>query len=54
MLYEYIEQAREGDHKCYISNISKSKFHYPKWTINKTLRSIFEEIYISQINRLIK
>ena len=41
MLYEYIEQAREGDHKCYISNISKSKFHYPKWTINKTLRSIF-------------
>ena len=54
MLYEYIEQAREGDHKCYISNISKSKFHYPKWTINKTLRSIFEEIYISQIDRQIK
>jgi len=42
--YEYIEQNRKGDHICYISNLSKLKMHFPKWSINKSLEDIFEEI----------
>lgn len=53
MIFEYIEQNREGDHICYISDLSKIKFHYPNWSITKDLKTIFEEIYFAwneQIN----
>ncbi len=45
MLYEYVDKNREGDHICYISNLSKMKKHYPKWDITKHLGHIYEEIY---------
>ena len=45
MLYEYVEKNREGDHICYISNLAKMKSHYPKWTITKSLNTIFVEIH---------
>jgi CDP-paratose 2-epimerase len=45
MIYEYVDKNREGDHICYISNLSKMKTHYPKWSITKNLEHIFEEIY---------
>jgi CDP-paratose 2-epimerase len=44
MEYEYLEQNREGDHICYISDLSKMQTHYPTWGISKTLENIFEEI----------
>jgi CDP-paratose 2-epimerase len=44
MNYEYIDKNREGDHMCYISDLSKMKAHYPKWDITKSLKNIFEEI----------
>lgn len=44
MHYEYLDQNREGDHICYISNLSKMKEHYPGWEITKSLDDIFEEI----------
>ncbi len=44
MNYQYIEQSREGDHICYISDLRKMKLHYPTWSITKTLDDIFEEI----------
>ena len=45
MIYEYVDKNREGDHICYISDLSKMKEHYPTWAITKDLDTIFEEIY---------
>ena len=45
MDYEYVEKNREGDHICYISNLSKMKSHYPEWDITKSLYDVFGEIY---------
>jgi CDP-paratose 2-epimerase len=44
MNYEYVDKAREGDHICYISDLSKMKSHYPEWGITRSLNSVFEEI----------
>jgi CDP-paratose 2-epimerase len=49
MLYEYMDQNREGDHICYISDLSKMKAHYPNWDISKSLDDIFVEIYQSWV-----
>jgi CDP-paratose 2-epimerase len=48
MEYEYVDQNREGDHICYISNLSKLRAHYPAWGISKTLERIFEEIFAKE------
>jgi CDP-paratose 2-epimerase len=45
MRYEYVDQNREGDHICYISDLSKMRAHYPSWDITKDLNAVFEEIY---------
>jgi CDP-paratose 2-epimerase len=44
MKYEYVDKNREGDHICYISDLTKMKAHYPTWDLTKTLENIFEEI----------
>ena len=43
MVWEYIDQNREGDHICYISDLSKMKAHYPSWNISKSLDDIAGE-----------
>ena len=45
MISEYVDKNREGDHICYISDLTKMKEHYPNWGITKDLQTIFEEIY---------
>ena len=40
----YAEQARLGDHRCYISDLSKFKRDYPSWRISLSLDDIFEEM----------
>jgi CDP-paratose 2-epimerase len=51
MQYEYVDKNREGDHICYISDLSKIKQHYPQWDITKDLDTTFEEIYKSWLQR---
>ncbi len=51
MVYEYSEQAREGDHICYISDLSKIQSHYPGFVPEKSLADIFREIYESWVKR---
>lgn len=51
MIYEYVDKNRQGDHICYISDLSKMKSHYPNWTITKNLEQTFEEIYRSWTKR---
>lgn len=45
MSWEYVEKNREGDHICYISDLTKMRTHYPGWDLTKSLDNIFEEIY---------
>jgi CDP-paratose 2-epimerase len=44
MRYEYVDKNREGDHICYISDLSKMRAHYPEWDIRVPLNQIYEEI----------
>jgi CDP-paratose 2-epimerase len=52
MNYRYLDQAREGDHICYISDLSKMKAHYPNWDLTKSLEQIFAEIHRAWSARL--
>jgi CDP-paratose 2-epimerase len=40
----YVEEARKGDHICYISDLSKCQSHYPEWRVRIGLPEIFEQI----------
>lgn len=51
MVYDYIDKNRQGDHICYISDLSKMQSHYPTWSITKDLSQTFEEIYQSWVTR---
>jgi CDP-paratose 2-epimerase len=41
---EYDEQARVGDHICYISNLQRFRRDYPRWEPTKSLDDIFREL----------
>ena len=47
MQFEYVDKNREGDHICYISDLTKMRTHYPGWDLTKSLDDIFEEIHAS-------
>jgi CDP-paratose 2-epimerase len=46
--WKYVEEARKGDHICYISDLRKFQAHYPGWGITKDLDTIFREIIAAQ------
>ena len=50
MRHEYVDQNREGDHICYISDLSKMKAHYPTWDVTKSLDHIFQEIHQAHLS----
>jgi CDP-paratose 2-epimerase len=45
MKTEYVDQARVGDHICYISDLRKMKRHYPQWGITRDLKTTMLEIH---------
>lgn len=49
MFYEYVDINRDGDHICYISDLSKIKAHYRNWDISKSLEDIFSEVFQSWV-----
>lgn len=51
MKWKYDETNRIGDHICYYSDLRKMKAHYPQWTITKTLKDTFNEIYDAWIKK---
>lgn len=51
MKYDYTNQARAGDHICYISDLSKMKRHYPQWEITKDLKTTLLEIHDAWVAR---
>lgn len=52
MIWDYVEKNREGDHICYISDLSKVHAHYPGWRQRKTLSDIFVEIHEQWLRRM--
>jgi CDP-paratose 2-epimerase len=40
----YQEEARKGDHICYISDLRKFRSHYPNWGITRSLDAIIKEM----------
>jgi CDP-paratose 2-epimerase len=46
--WRYVDEARKGDHICYISNLTKFRRDYPNWTITRDLNAILEEMVRSQ------
>lgn len=47
MKNKYIDKNREGDHICYVSNLSKMEHHYPQWDLTKTLEDSFKKIFVA-------
>jgi CDP-paratose 2-epimerase len=43
----YEDQARRGDHICYITDLRKFQSHYPGWKVEISLREILEQIIAS-------
>ena len=49
--WDYVEEARKGDHTCYISNLSKFQSHYPNWKIALDLNAILEQLIAVEKDR---
>jgi CDP-paratose 2-epimerase len=49
--WTYVDEARKGDHICYISDLTKFKSHYPNWRVTKPLDDILEEIITAESSR---
>jgi CDP-paratose 2-epimerase len=50
--WTYVEEARIGDHICYISNLAKMRAHYPGWDVTVDLERIFVELVEAWDRRL--
>jgi CDP-paratose 2-epimerase len=46
--WRYVDQNRQGDHICYISDLRKLKGHYPGWRIAHSLDSIVDEMIAAE------
>ena len=42
--WRYDERNREGDHICYISDMSKFRAHYPNWSLTRRVEDIIDEM----------
>ena len=46
--WEYVDEARIGDHICYISDVGKLRRDYPEWDVSVALDAIFEDFVSPQ------
>ena len=42
--HEYVDEARRGDHICYISDLGRFRADYPSWTLSVALDDIFADL----------
>lgn len=42
--WKYVDEARKGDHICYISDLRKFQSHYPNWQLTRSVDQTLEEI----------
>ena len=45
MRYEYVNDARIGDHIVYYSDLTKIREHYPAWDVRFSIDEILEDLY---------
>jgi len=45
----YKDEARRGDHICYISNLGKLRRDFPGWQVTRNLRSMLKEMVESEM-----
>jgi len=50
--HEYTEKNRDGDHICYISDLSKLKSHFPSWGLTRYFDDILEEMVEFEMHKL--
>jgi CDP-paratose 2-epimerase len=50
--WEYVPENREGDHICYISDLTRLRQDYPSWRITTSLDAIFDELVESAMARV--
>ncbi len=50
--YTMSNEARKGDHICYISDLSKLRRHYPEWDITLPLREILTRMIQAEKDKL--
>ena len=46
--WDYREEARKGDHICYISDLRKLRSHFPNWRITRSVDDILQDIVNSE------
>jgi CDP-paratose 2-epimerase len=49
--WDYEDEARIGDHTCYISNIGRFRDDYPEWDVRVSLDAIFDEFAQTRTRR---
>jgi CDP-paratose 2-epimerase len=49
--YEYVAENREGDHICYISDLSRLRSDYPGWQLTTSLGAIIDEVVEAELSR---
>lgn len=42
--YEYVEEARRGDHICYISDLGRLRSDYPSWEVTISVEEILQQL----------
>lgn len=52
MELDFNDQARLGDHRCYITDLTSIRSDYPDWSVNVSLESIYEELASTWRQRL--
>jgi CDP-paratose 2-epimerase len=48
---EYVEDARRGDHICYISDLRRLRSDYPDWEVSVSLDQIFDQLAAAAAER---
>ena len=48
----YVDEARKGDHRWYISDVSRFQTDYPKWTLNYSIDQIYDAVYEGLLSRV--
>lgn len=41
----YVDTPRTGDHRWYISDVTKFRSHYPGWRVTRTIEEIIEDLW---------
>ena len=47
--YEYVDENREGDHICYMSDLRRLEADYPGWRLTASLSDIVDESVAAQL-----